>query len=54
MRGEKRERNVYSLPLGGAFHEFAFPETAGQLASGYGEKQEIYSQEYSNRSKEVR
>jgi hypothetical protein len=41
------------LPLGGAFHEFAFPETARQFTGGYGEKQEIYSQKHSDWSKEV-
>lgn len=36
------EENVY-LPLGSAFHEFAFPETARQFASSYSEKHKIYS-----------
>lgn len=47
------EENVY-LPLSGAFHEFAFPETARQFASGYSEKHKIYGQQHSDRSKEVR
>jgi len=47
----KGERSF--LPLGGAFHEFAFPETARQFTGGYGEKQEIYSQKHSDRSEEV-
>lgn len=50
MRGKK---NIF-LPFSGAFHEFAFPETARQFTSSYGEKQKIYSQEHSDRSKEVR
>lgn len=47
------EENVY-LPLSGAFHKFALPETARQFASGYGEKHKIYSQQHSDRTKEVR
>lgn len=48
------QRKNIRLPLGGAFYEFAFPETACQFSSSYGEKQKIYSQEHSDRSKEVR
>lgn len=47
------EENVY-LPLSSAFHKFAFPETARQFAGGYGEKHKIYSQQHSDRPKEVR
>lgn len=49
-----RSEESICLPLGGAFYEFAFPETARQFTGSYGEKHKIYSQEHSDRPKEVR